>query len=308
MKSGDTIFYRVGLPVGPQLDRESWQPVVEANHYWYATFLGGQPAVFSARPSQQNADIIGLQLTDHRWRSFFSYDQSLPGNLGVFWNEASNSFFILMESFPGALKLLEFNGSELVGESRFGDGFPFPRKMMAIILSRMMSKSRLCDYEAELGKIAYASITRRAVAQIIDLVIVGGPAVLIGLFFFFSFWDMENLLFSGPSDFFAGFGLFALSFLWIICCYFIFSFLEGAYGRTPGKWATGIRVLGADLKPCGIGRALLRNLLKVADGFFNFMVGIMLVALTQNWQRVGDMAARTVVVRAEPITNHCRKE
>jgi len=66
-----------------------------------------------------------------------------------------------------------------------------------------------------------------------------------------------------------------------------------------GYWYSGA---GRRFKSCGIGRALLRNLLKVADGFFNFMVGIMLVALTQNWQRVGDMAARTVVVRAEPIT------
>jgi hypothetical protein len=32
------------------------------------------------------------------------------------------------------------------------------------------------------------------------------------------------------------------------------------------------------------------------DGFFNFTVGIMVVALNEHWQRVGDMAARTVVV------------
>ena len=56
-------------------------------------------------------------------------------------------------------------------------------------------------------------------------------------------------------------------------------------------------MLGVDLHPCGIGRGLLRNLLKAVDGFFNFMVGIMVVALNENWQRVGDMAARTVVVR-----------
>lgn len=59
-----------------------------------------------------------------------------------------------------------------------------------------------------------------------------------------------------------------------------------------------IRVLGTDLQPCGMSRAVVRNLLKVIDGFFNFMVGIMVVALSENWQRVGDMAARTVVVDA----------
>jgi uncharacterized RDD family membrane protein YckC len=61
----------------------------------------------------------------------------------------------------------------------------------------------------------------------------------------------------------------------------------------------GIRVLGTDLHPCGFGRALVRNLLKFIDGFFNFMVGILLSALSENWQRLGDMAARTVVVRVK---------
>ncbi len=32
------------------------------------------------------------------------------------------------------------------------------------------------------------------------------------------------------------------------------------------------------------------------DGFFNFLVGVLLVALTENWQRLGDLAARTIVV------------
>ena len=75
-----------------------------------------------------------------------------------------------------------------------------------------------------------------------------------------------------------------------------YSYLEGRFGKTPGKWLVGIRVLGTDLRPCGFGRALLRNLLTFVDGFFNFLVGVLLVALTENWQRLGDLAARTIVV------------
>ncbi len=318
MKSGDTIFYRAGLPTDLQINRQTWQPIAETGYRWYAVILGGQPAVFTDKSSQRFNDIRGYQITDGRWRPFFSYDQSIPGSMGVFWSEVSNSFYMLIESFPGSLKLLEFDGSELIGETRFGDGFPFPKKMMtmmfipqslalimplilAVILSGMMVKHRICHYETGHRQVAYASLTRRALAQIIDAAIVGGPAALCGMYFLFSFWDMESFLISGPSNMLSMFGLFFLGFIWILFCYFVFSILEGTYGRTPGKWATGIRVLGTDLKPCGIGRALLRNLLKVADGFFNFMVGIMLVALTENWQRVGDLAARTVVVRAEPI-------
>ena len=59
-----------------------------------------------------------------------------------------------------------------------------------------------------------------------------------------------------------------------------------------------IRVVGTDLRPCGFGRALIRNLLKLVDGFFNFLVGILLVAFTPEWQRLGDLAARTIVIGA----------
>lgn len=57
-------------------------------------------------------------------------------------------------------------------------------------------------------------------------------------------------------------------------------------------------MLGTDLEPCGIGRGLLRNLLKLVDGFFCFLVGVLIAALSKDWRRLGDMAARTVVVRA----------
>jgi hypothetical protein len=37
------------------------------------------------------------------------------------------------------------------------------------------------------------------------------------------------------------------------------------------------------------------------DGFFNYMVGILIVAFKEKWQRVGDLAARTVVVMSGEI-------
>jgi uncharacterized RDD family membrane protein YckC len=97
-------------------------------------------------------------------------------------------------------------------------------------------------------------------------------------------------------------GLFAAAFLWALLVLMAYSYFEGRYGKTPGKWLLGIRVLGTNLQPCGFGRALLRNLLTFVDGFFNFLVGALLVALTENWQRLGDLAARTVVVAdAKPV-------
>ena len=57
--------------------------------------------------------------------------------------------------------------------------------------------------------------------------------------------------------------------------------MEGKLDYSPGKFLLGIRVLGTDLQLCGFRRALVRNLFMFVDGFFNFMVGIMVVALTK---------------------------
>ena len=56
---------------------------------------------------------------------------------------------------------------------------------------------------------------------------------------------------------------------------------------------------GTDLKPCGFCRALVRDLLRLVGGFLNFLVGLIMVALTEKWQRLGDIAAGTIVIRAD---------
>ena len=108
-----------------------------------------------------------------------------------------------------------------------------------------------------------------------------------------------------PGNMLAFGGLMLLGLPWLLLCFVVYSVMEGSSGRTPGKLLLGIRVVGTDLKPCGFGRALVRNLLKIVDGFFSWLVGLLLVALTDDWQRLGDMAARTIVVRIageqEPI-------
>jgi uncharacterized RDD family membrane protein YckC len=315
VKLGDTIFYRSGLPAGDGNDRNNWQPIVKSGFNWYTVLLDGQPAIFFSQSLQHLTEISGIRLKEDRWQSFFSYRQAIPANMGVFFIEGPDYFSMLLQGMPGSLKLLDFEGSKLHGQYRYGSGFPFPRSMMkimmipqlamlllplvlALILSKLMLKHRISVHSAESVQMQYASLTRRALAQLVDVAVVFGPSSIFGLHFLFSSWDMEDFILSGPASMVGFFGIFACSFLWVAICFFAFSILEGKYGRTPGKWLTGIQVLGLDFHPCGIGRGLLRNLLKAVDGFFNFMVGIMLVALNENWQRVGDMAARTIVVRA----------
>jgi uncharacterized RDD family membrane protein YckC len=140
---------------------------------------------------------------------------------------------------------------------------------------------------------------RRALAQLVDLVPICAAAALPAIPTWRLFSDPESLVESGPLFPLHFFGLFIGAALAAMLVLVAYSYFEGRSGKTPGKWLLHTRVLGTDLRPCGFGRALLRNLLTLVDGFFNFLVGALLVALTENWQRLGDLAARTIVVSDE---------
>ncbi len=71
-----------------------------------------------------------------------------------------------------------------------------------------------------------------------------------------------------------------------------------ASGRTPGKRWTGLRVVGTGGGPVGFVASALRNILRIVDALPGFyLVGILAVLFTRNNQRLGDLAAGTVVVR-----------
>lgn len=82
------------------------------------------------------------------------------------------------------------------------------------------------------------------------------------------------------------------------------SFLAEALcdGRTLGKAALSLRVVRAADGGRPSARALaIRTLLRVVDGFPCFYaLGILLVVVSPDRQRLGDLAARTVVVRDRP--------
>lgn len=75
--------------------------------------------------------------------------------------------------------------------------------------------------------------------------------------------------------------------------------LQGLTGATPGKVLAGIRVVGPQGRPPGVGRALGRTLLLVIDGFpwVVPLLGWYLVRTTTHHRRLGDIVARTYVVR-----------
>ena len=100
-------------------------------------------------------------------------------------------------------------------------------------------------------------------------------------------------------DGFAGAGTVAL----IVAIFFVqfgydVLFETLASGRTPGKRWTGLRVVKKGGTPVGFLASALRNILRIVDSLPGFyLVGILSVMFTANNQRLGDLAAGTIVVR-----------
>jgi uncharacterized RDD family membrane protein YckC len=137
----------------------------------------------------------------------------------------------------------------------------------------------------------FASLFRRFLAMILDyLVLLVLPTIVIAL----TLHRIEDIA-ENP-------GMFALAMFAVLAFFFVggflyFSFLEGLYGQTLGKKICGIRVLKADFSPCGLSAGFLRNIVGIVDAFFYHLVAVVTLAATTKWQRLGDLAAGTVVVK-----------
>jgi uncharacterized RDD family membrane protein YckC len=76
----------------------------------------------------------------------------------------------------------------------------------------------------------------------------------------------------------------------------LFEVLGG--GRTPGKRAVGLRVVDAGGGPVGLRTSAVRNLLRLVEGLpLSYAPAIASILLTRDNQRLGDLAAGTLVVR-----------
>jgi uncharacterized RDD family membrane protein YckC len=70
-------------------------------------------------------------------------------------------------------------------------------------------------------------------------------------------------------------------------------------GATPGKRALGTRVLLEDGSPVGLRASAIRNVIRLIEGFaLLYIPAIIAVLATRRNQRLGDLAAGTVVARA----------
>jgi uncharacterized RDD family membrane protein YckC len=129
-------------------------------------------------------------------------------------------------------------------------------------------------------------VGRRAVAIIIDTILLMIVGYVIALFT------------GGTTG--AGFNLQgapALLLVLIALAYYVV--MEKTSGATIGKRVMGIKVVKQGGEPLDWQAAIVRNVLRIIDGLFFYLVGAIVVWVSKNRQRLGDMAGHTLVVRAK---------
>lgn len=82
---------------------------------------------------------------------------------------------------------------------------------------------------------------------------------------------------------------------------------EVTRGATPGKSVLGLTVVQDDGRPIGLTSSLLRNLLRFADFLpFAYGFGLISMLLSRDFQRLGDLAAGTLVIYRDVETPEIR--
>ncbi len=133
----------------------------------------------------------------------------------------------------------------------------------------------------------YVSVWPRAGALIIDYIILGVVFGILGFIFGLFSQNAQNA--SG-----------VVYLLLAILSFVYFIVMEAMWGATLGKMLLRLRVVKTDGSPISWSESVIRNLLRIIDGLFDYLVGAILIWTSPLRQRLGDRAAKTVVVRRQP--------
>ncbi len=138
-----------------------------------------------------------------------------------------------------------------------------------------------------------AGPARRALAYLIDLLVRGAVAFVIGV--------ALVLVASADDREFTGWKLGAVLLLMFVLEWGYFVACEMFMnGRSVGKRALGLRVVTRDGLPISFGSSMLRNLLRAADFLpTGYAIGLVTMTLDPRFRRLGDWAADTMVIFEE---------
>lgn len=136
-----------------------------------------------------------------------------------------------------------------------------------------------------------AGIGSRFYAAVIDIAVLI-PLISIGVYVTIRAQSDLDEKFGNWLAAITGIAIFALSWGYYM------AFEITTNGQSPGKRALGLRVIKAHGYPINFSDSAIRNLVRIID-FLPFFYGTGLVTMlfNKNWQRLGDLAAGTLVVK-----------
>ncbi len=134
-------------------------------------------------------------------------------------------------------------------------------------------------------QLQYVSVGMRFLALLIDTILLAIVGGILGVLF---------RLILGPNT-----GVTVGSSIGSIISVLYFFVLEATQGATFGKKMLGLRVVKTDGSPIGWSESIIRNLLRIIDGLFAYLVGAILIWTSPERQRLGDRLAKTVVIRRQ---------
>lgn len=152
----------------------------------------------------------------------------------------------------------------------------------------MTSQPAIVTPEAVVLDFERAGVASRTLAIVLDVIILGICQVVLVMLVAAAVAGNEDVVITVVA---------ALTGLAGYIAYF--TGFEAGVQRTPGKMILGLRVIGADGTPVRFQQAFLRTVV----GIFEFLtvpigfVAVVVTLLSARDQRVGDMAANTLVVR-----------
>ncbi len=137
-----------------------------------------------------------------------------------------------------------------------------------------------------------ASPFERIVAGILDLFIVG----ILSWFFIYV---ASSIFEAFDVDWMGRIFLMLMPLVLLIAYHALSEYL--ANGQSVGKKVLGIRVVRVDGQRAGMREAVLRAVVLIIDLVLSSgVLGVLLIATSRRRQRLGDMAANTVVIKSAP--------
>ena len=152
----------------------------------------------------------------------------------------------------------------------------------------------------------YAGFWKRFIAYLLDSIILAIPLFIVSIIFAVLINGIAMSLFFGDSSMgsnpaldimFVIVGLIPSVLIFILCLLYFAVFESSSWQATPGKKIIGIKVVDIQGERIALGKALLRNVGRIASSIL--CIGYIIIGFTQKKQGLHDMIAGTLVVNAD---------